>query len=153
VNRLSRDDFIRLVSDNLKLVRVEADYTQDRMAEILGISKKTLIQIEKGRTPAGWTVAVAFCALFRESEIIQSVLGGEPLEIVSMVAFDHYERPKEKTMGGKVWWQEIERAGDFRLQQNLVSQHYRILDKEDRRWCSSFDGDYIKKRLRELGDR
>ncbi len=147
---MNREEFIRIVSEKMRLVRVEVNFTQDRMAEILGISKKTLIQIEKGRVQAGWNTAVTFCALFRDSEILQSVFGNDPLEVISVLAFNHYERPKEKTMGGIIWWREIDQTGDFRLQQNMFSQHFRILDKQNRRWCSSFDEGYMKKRLQEL---
>ena len=149
---MNREEFIGIVSDKMKLVRVEANFTQDHMAEIIGLSKKTLIQIEKGRLQTGWTTAVAFCTLFRDSDILQSVFGNDPLEIISVIAFKHYERPKEKTMGGKVWWKEVDQAGNFRLQQNMFSQHFRILDQQDRRWCSSFDEEYMKKRLQELGN-
>lgn len=147
---MDRQEFIQIVSDTMKLVRTEAGCTQDHMAELLGISKKTLIQIEKGRLQAGWTLAVAFCALFRDSAVLHSVLSNEPLEILSLLSFDHFDLPREKTMGGKVWWREIDRRGDFRLQQNLISQHFRILDSKDQRWCSSFDRDYISKRMQEL---
>lgn len=53
-------------------------------------------------------------------------------------------------MGGKVWWREIEISGGFQLQQNLISKHFRILDNQDRRWCSSFNEEYMKKRLHKL---
>lgn len=148
---MNREQFIKIISDKMKLVRTEMNYTQDRMAEVLGISKKTLIQIEKGRIQAGWTPTVAFCALFRESGVLQSVLGNDPMEVLSVIAFDHYEGPKEKTMGGRLWWREVEQIGNFRLQQNLFSQHYRILDNNDRRWCSSFDEIYMREKLREFG--
>ncbi|RCK09687.1 hypothetical protein DT075_36260 [Bacillus licheniformis] len=52
------------------------------MANVLGMSKKTLVQIEKGRSAAGWAHVVAVCALFRNSEVLQAVLGDEPLEVV-----------------------------------------------------------------------
>ncbi|WP_406565370.1 helix-turn-helix domain-containing protein [Bacillus solitudinis] len=38
---------IELISDKLKLIRTEQGFTQDKMAEFLGISKKTLVQIER----------------------------------------------------------------------------------------------------------
>lgn len=117
----------------------------------MGISKKTLIQVEKGRSSLGWTGAVAFCTLFKDSEILAMVFGGHPLDIILALAFEGYEASRfEKTLGGKIWWQEVESKGEFKVQQNIISQHYRILDGEDRRVCSSFDYNYIKHRLGEL---
>jgi len=121
------------------------------MAEILGISKKTLIQIEKGRASLGWTGVVAFCTLFRDSEILEMTFGGHPLDIMLNIAFKSYEAARyEKTLGGKVWWRDIESKNGYKVQQNIISQHYRILDHEDRRICSSFDNEYIQLRLKEL---
>ena len=60
-------------------------------------------------------------------------------DFVQLIASKNGGTPKEKTMGGKIWWKEIEYRGDFRLQQNLISNHYRILDQYDYRWHSSFD--------------
>lgn len=55
-----------------------------------------------------------------------------------------------KTMGGRIWWKEIDKKGNFLLQQNLVSQHYRIIDDKHYRWFSSFDQQEAVMRLNEL---
>jgi len=136
---VNKELIIELISTKAKLIRTEKGYTQDKMAEALGISKKTLVQIEKGRTNAGWTNTVAICALFRDSEVLQSSLGDDPLVVIETMAHNSTSKFKEKTLGGKVWWKQIQEKGNFRLQQNLISQHYRILDKYDYRWFNSFD--------------
>ncbi|WP_075618244.1 helix-turn-helix transcriptional regulator [Paenisporosarcina indica] len=147
---MNREQLIQLISSKMRLIRLEKKYSQDKMADIMGISKKTLIQIEKGRTLSGWTNVIAVCALFRDSEILQSVLGDEPLEIIETIAHNGIERPKDKSMGGRVWWKEIETKGNYRLQQNLISQHYRILDGKNYRWYSSFEDEGAFIRLNEL---
>lgn len=146
-----RAEFINKASEKLKLIRIERDYTQDKMAEILGISKKTLVQIEKGRSTLGWTGSVTLCTIFRDSEVLAMTFGGDPQDIILSLAFTDYES-NEKTMGGKLWWINLESANQFRIQQNVISRHFRILDGQDRRICSSFDEDYIQKRLRELSE-
>jgi len=146
---MTRLDFIKIASEKLKLIRSERGYTQDKMAEILGISKKTLVQIEKGRSTLGWAGAVTLCTIFKNSEVLEMTFGGDPQDIILSLAFTDYES-NEKTMGGKVWWININLTDEFRIQQNIISEHYRILDNQDRRICSSFDYDYIKQRLQEL---
>lgn len=146
---MKRAEFIQKVNEKLKLIRIESNYTQDKMADILGISKKTLVQIEKGRGTLGWPGAVSVCTIFRNSEILDMTFGGEPQDIILSLAFTDYES-NEKTLGGKVWWSNISSTDKFRVQQNIISGHYRILDCEDRRLCSSFDREYIKERLKEL---
>lgn len=142
---------ITLISGKIKLVRTEQGYTQEKMAEILGISKKTLVQIEKGRNTASWTTIVATCALFNQSEILVATLGDDPVEFIKLVASENGNVPKEKTMGGKVWWKEVENSGKFRLQQNLISHHYRILDDDNYRWYSTFSHKEAEQRMKELG--
>jgi DNA-binding XRE family transcriptional regulator len=148
---LTRDEIIDIVSEKIRLVRQEAGYTQDKMAEIIGLSKKTLVQIEKGRVKAGWSTVVTVCALFRESETVLHIFGNEALEVLETVARDDIDNiRKERTLGGKVWWKELNRKNGFILQQNIISQHFRIIDREDYRVYSSFDGEAAILRFQEI---
>lgn len=141
---MNREQLITLVSEKLKLIRTEKAFTQDQMSDLLGLSKKTLVQIEKGRILAGWTTTVTVCTLCRDSTILQHELGGDPLEVVDLIANNGTLRPKEKTMGGYIWWKNIQEYGGFRLQQNVISQHYRILDSNNFRLISTFDEQIAK---------
>ncbi len=147
---MDKSQLDKIVSGKLKMIRIEHHYTQEKMAEVLGLSKKTLIQIEKERNPAGWTNVVAVCALFRDSEVLKTALGDDPLEIIKAVAYESVAHPKSRTLGGKVWWQDLSQQGQLRLQQNVISHHYRILDNDDYRWFSSFDEQQSRQRLEEL---
>ncbi|MEH7237250.1 helix-turn-helix domain-containing protein [Bacillus sp. JJ1562] len=147
---MDKEHLTEILSEKIKLIRTEKGYTQDKMAEILGISKKTLVQIEKGRIQAGWTCIVAVCALFRDSEIIQTTLGGDPIDVIEIIGRNGIDRAKERTMGGKVWWKDLKKEGKFRLQQNMISQHFRILDDANLRWYSSFDKEEAYNRLEEI---
>lgn len=137
---MNKDNIIEVVSSKIKLIRTERGYTQDKMAEVIGLSKKTLVQIEKGRITAGWTTTAAVCALFRDSDVLQSALGGDPVETAELIAHESIKRPSGgKTMGGRVWWRELDHQNGFRLQQNVISGHYRILDADDYRLFSTYD--------------
>lgn len=144
---MTREEFIAEVNSKLKLVRTEYGLTQDKMAVILGISKKTLVESEKGRRSIGWTEAVALITIFQSSTILQNSFGGDPVGVVSALAFEDIDVSYPSTMGGRVWWKEIANRNGYRVQQNLVSAHYRILDNEDRRLISSFDLDEINEYL------
>ncbi|WP_026570091.1 MULTISPECIES: helix-turn-helix transcriptional regulator [Sediminibacillus] len=127
------------ISSKIKLIRVERNYTQDKMAAILGISKKTLVQIEKGRTVANWTTTTAICALFRNSEVIRNMLGGDVLEVIETIAHTSIEEPHGILTEDKVWWNNLSERNGYVLQQNVISQHYRIVDPDKQRWYSSTD--------------
>ncbi|GIN62813.1 XRE family transcriptional regulator [Robertmurraya siralis] len=147
---MTREEIILKVSEKLRLIRTEAGYTQDKMAEIIGVSKKTLVQIEKGRVYANWPTVVTISALFRETETVQYLFGNEPLEVLETVARDGIDYRKEKTLGGKIWWREVATKNGFILQQNILSQHYRILDDEYFRIFSSMDEEASLERFNEL---
>lgn len=135
---MNRDEITALLSDQVKALRAEYNLSQETFSGILGLSKKTLIQVEKGRSQLNWSTVIALCALFNESEALRAALGDDPIHIVRAATYNSLALPK-KTMGGKIWWRELRQSSGFRLQQNLVSGHYRILDARDRRWFSSFD--------------
>lgn len=147
---MDRESITQITSENLKLIRTENDYTQDKMAEILGISKKTLVQIEKGRILANWTTTIAICALFHNSQTLQNQIGGDPMEVIELTVHDVIITPKEKTMGGYIWWKNIEEHKNFRLQQNLLSKHYRILDDENYRLFSMLDEKVALEKWQEI---
>ncbi len=149
---MNREQLITLISEKLKLIRTEKDLTQDQMSDLLGLSKKTLVQIEKGRIQTGWTTAVAVCALCRESSILQHELGGDPLELVDLIINNGTLMPKEKTMGGYIWWKSLHEHNGYRLQQNVISQHFRILDANNYRLLSTFDEQIAKEEWAKLND-
>ncbi|MCY6371604.1 helix-turn-helix transcriptional regulator [Clostridium ganghwense] len=149
---MDKEKIIEIISSKLKLIRTEYNFSQEKMAEVLGLSKKTLVQIEKDRTKLSWTAAVALCAIFRESEILQMALGDNPVEVVEIIALDNLYTPRNKTMGGYVWWDNVKSTENFRLQQNRISGHYRILDNENRRWYSSSNKEYIEEKFQLLNE-
>lgn len=147
---MTREEFVAELDRQVKLVRTEYGFNQEIMARVLGISKKTLVEIEKGRTSLNWTGAVALCTIFSGSQVLSGVLGGEAGELIRALAFQDLRPTYPRTLGGKVWWRFVETLGPYTIQQNLISQHYRALDREDGRVFSSFDLDEVRQRLREL---
>ena len=150
---MTREEFVAELDRQVKLVRTEYGFNQGVMARVLGLSKKTLVEIEKGRSSLGWTGAVALCAIFSGSQVLSGLLGGEAGDMVRALAFQDLRPTYPKTMGGRVWWRFVETVGPYTVQQNILSQHYRALDREDGRVCSSFDLEEVRQRLRELEGR
>ena len=135
---MNKQDFISVCDTKVKLVRTEYALSQDKMAFMLGISKKTLVEIEKGRSSLGWTGSVALCTIFEESDVIAGVFGGRPHDMILALAWNGSEPIYPHTMGGRIWWQTIMENKDYTIQQNILSQHYRLLTADGRRVASSF---------------
>ena len=147
---MNQNQFIHEMNQLVKLVRTEYGFTQDAMAKALGLSKKTLVEIEKGRSSLGWMGAVAFSTVFSGSQVLAGQLGGNAEDLILALAFEDLEPRYPKTMGGKVWWRTIEIYQGYLLQQNILSRHYRALNQKQERLCSSLDLTQIKRRLDEM---
>lgn len=148
---MERDEFIRNVSSRLKLIRTEYGITQEVMSGILGISKKTLVETEKGRRDLSWTEVIAVVSVFEKSEVLQGLTGGEAGDIIHALAFEDRHIQYPPTMGGKVWWRVIDEKDGIKLQQNYVTGHYRLLDSNDCRLISSFDRSEVEEYRDSLG--
>ena len=135
---MEKAEFTNIMDEKLKLIRTEYGLTQDKMAIALGISKKTLVEIEKNRKSLSWTGAVALASIFSDSTILRDAFGGDMSGIIISMAFKDLEVDYPKTWGGKVWWKTVDERKGYRIQQNLFSHHYRILDQENRRLFASF---------------
>lgn len=148
---MERAEFISIMNSKIKLIRTEFDLTQEKMAEAIGLSKKTLVEIEKGRNSLSWSAAVAAAVIFADSGILADAFGGETSDLVKVIALQGMDaKLPDKTMGGRIWWQDIKESRGYRIQQNIISRHFRILDAEDRRFFSTFDKKEAESKLKEL---
>jgi DNA-binding XRE family transcriptional regulator len=146
-SHFSKDTFDRMISEKLRLIRTEARLTQEQMAEIIGLSKKTLVQVEKERKTLGFTAAALVGILFRDSEIIQAMFGESVLDIVALTAFEGIQQENEdskldwigraktkaryKSMGKRVWWKDEKVGEAYVLQSHILTGHLRIIDRTD----------------------
>ena len=137
----TRDQFIATCDEVAKLVRVEYGLTQDAMAYAIGLSKKTLVDIEKGRRTLGWTGAVTLCSVFQDSDVISSTFGGTPTDMILALAFDSMVVRRRTVRGSRIWWTPIQQNDRFVIQQNIISQHYRLVGTDGARVASAFSLD------------
>ncbi|ARK23413.1 transcriptional regulator [Sporosarcina sp. P37] len=136
---MNKQTVIDLVSPRMKLIRTEMDYTQDEMADIIGISKKTLVQLEKGRQELGWAVAVVVCALFRESALLRSVMGDDPVELAEIAVHAEIHSRETAASASVNWWIEVGQWQQYKLQQHTAGGHYRIIGEGGKRLFSTGD--------------
>lgn len=125
---MDRNYITEIISRKFKLVRTEFEYTQEQMAEVIGVSKKTVVQIEKQRIDCGWTVAVAVCAIFSTSSILQNAMGGIPMDLIYLVSSDGIYYKKNEQVMDLMWWRTEETNKNWTLQQNLIHSHFRLID-------------------------
>lgn len=146
---MTKKEFIEKIQQLEPAVRAEFDLTQDKMASSIGVSKKTLVEMEKRRIAMGWSEAVALSCVFSSSQILQNAFGGNPTELIPDIALLGIEVRKPERSFLAFWWNEIERNEFFVVQQNIITSHYRLLYGNEK-ILSSFEYNVIKDQMVEL---
>ena len=144
---MKRDEFIKACDSNLKAVRTEFSFNQEKMAYVLGLSKKTLVEIEKGRSSLGWSGSVTLCSLFDKSSVLAEVFKGSAISLIHEIAFEDSEPDYRRANTTRVWWHTVTEKNGFIIEQNIFSQHYRLVAPDNSILASSFDLDDLTKLL------
>lgn len=85
---IKRGYLIEQVSKIIIEIRKESKLTQEDMASILGISKNTIVNVEKNKNKLSWSVVMSIVMLFNQTNSIKLIIGDEsPLEVISQCAF------------------------------------------------------------------
>lgn len=145
---LDREEFISVCNSKLKLVRTEFSFSQEKMALMIGVSKKTLVEIEKGRSSLGWSGSVVLCSVFSASRVLCDTFSASPLEIIHNIAFEDSEPNYKQANTFRIWWQTVLQNDKYLIEQNIVSQHYRLLTSNCKVVASSFDIEDLKKLMK-----
>ncbi|MGP4071969.1 helix-turn-helix transcriptional regulator [Piscibacillus sp. B03] len=148
---MNEQELVKILSSKIKLVRSEFNYNQDEMASILGVSKKTIVQIEKERQLASWSVVVTFASLFRDSTIIQQELGEEDVVyLLQTIARKNINLQNSQKWMNQSLWKVIDEKNGFILQRHVITKYYRIVDQLGYRVFSSFYKKSADKHFREF---
>ena len=94
------------------------------MSVLLGISKKTLVEIEKWRSSLGWQGAVTLCTLFQNTKGITLTFGSDiPALLRALTEDAAYLQPVDSPYSN---WVPILELGENVIEQNTASQLYRL---------------------------
>ena len=145
-----KKELTELISQNISSIRHEYHLSQDKMAQLLGLSKKTLVEIKKGRKQLTWTATVAVIGLCHGSVRIHELLGGDAMALTLSIAYRDLKTSYPKTLGGKVWWKTTHEQEGYVVQQHLITNHYRILDALNHRRFASFHLHQVLDVLKQL---
>lgn len=142
---MNKRDFSKTIGKNLKLVRSEFALSQEDIANILGISKKTVIELEKERIFPSWIICISVSAMFDESKVLKNEFGDAPLVIARLLAHSgvDVERDIKNTLFWNVYLQDV----DFTVYKNIISEHYKLVDSCGKRIYSSFSEEKIIDRM------
>ncbi len=140
---MTRESFIALCDRKEKLVRNELKLSQEKMSALLGVSKKTLVEIEKWRSSLGWQGAVTLCTLFQNTHEITITFGSDIPSLLRALSEDAAFLPPVETPHAR--WVEILKLSEHTIEQNSASQLYR-LRKGEAILASAFELSELRKR-------
>jgi hypothetical protein len=66
-------------------------------------------------------------------------LGELPVNIVETLAHDNLSTSNNPSNRNYIFWDILEEDGNYLLSKNIVSEHYKVTDKEGKKYYSSFD--------------
>ena len=121
---MTREKFIETCDRKEKLVRNELGLSQEKMSILLGVSKKTLVEIEKWRSSLGWQGAVTLCTLFQNTREITLTFGPDIPTLLRALSQEAAYLPPVESPHAQ--WVTILDLGGKLIQQNTASQLYRL---------------------------
>lgn len=124
---LEKEQFITKATSIVKDVRLALSLSQEVMAELIGMSKKTYVQVEMGRRRLSWAESVSFCCCFKSQKIIKDTFVDDPCTLAENITSDE-AKPSTGSGARSYWWVEITRGHNFFVQQNIMTGQYKILD-------------------------
>lgn len=71
---INKNELTAKMSENLLVLRNKLRLKQSELAEKVGISRQTLLEIEKGRRVMQWNVFLTLLAVFREDDSTSDLL-------------------------------------------------------------------------------
>ena len=74
VDGSNRDKFVSKMTDNLRVLRNKLGFTQDVLAEKIGISRQTLVNIENKKREMTWNNFIALLTVFRADKNTSDLL-------------------------------------------------------------------------------
>ena len=70
----NKDEIMSKMAENLMLLRNKLGLKQSELASKVGVSRQTLLEVEKKRRPMSWNTFVALIAVFRENSDTSDLL-------------------------------------------------------------------------------
>ncbi len=147
---ITKQDLVSKISASLKLLRAEYGYSQLEMAASIGLSKKTLIQIEKDRMVLGWSATCAVCAVYRGSKLLQMELGEDPVNLIETLAHENLQMYADTASRNYVFWDVIQDNGEYILAKNILTDHFKITSLAGKKLRASFDETKIKSEYEKI---
>lgn len=89
-SNVNRDELVKMMAQNLSVLRAKLNLSQEDLADVLGITRQTISAIENGQRNMSWAVFLSLVLIFlknRETKRLMVLLGIYTKELNSLITF------------------------------------------------------------------
>lgn len=89
-SNVNKDELVKMMAQNLSVLRVKLNLSQEDLADVLGVTRQTISAIENGQRNMSWTVFLSLVLIFlknRETKRLMVLLGIYTKELNSLITF------------------------------------------------------------------
>lgn len=97
MNEIQKEKLIVNLTANLPILRAKANFTQAKLAEIIGISRQTLVAIENNKRQMSWSTFLSCLLVFQNNPETKQLLNFYDISSDELKAC--FETPKEDNGG------------------------------------------------------
>lgn len=74
MNQIEKEKLIDNMTDNLPMLRTRLGMTQEELAEIIGVSRSTVLSIENKKRDMTWNTFLSLMYLFTNNQVTDKLL-------------------------------------------------------------------------------
>ena len=68
LEKVEKQQLVRCLAKNLRSLRTSLGWSQEKLAELIGVTRQTVLAVENGKRDMTWTMFLAFSFLFLGNE-------------------------------------------------------------------------------------
>lgn len=90
ISNINRDELIKLMSENLSVLRAKLSLSQEDLADVLGVTRQTISAIENEQRNMSWSIFLSLILIFlknKETKRLMILLGIYTKELSDFITF------------------------------------------------------------------
>lgn len=90
ISNINRDELIKLMSENLSVLRAKLNLSQEDLADVLGVTRQTISAIENEQRNMSWSIFLSLILIFlknKETKRLMILLGIYTKELSDFITF------------------------------------------------------------------
>lgn len=90
ISNINRDELLKLMSENLSVLRAKVNLSQEDLADVLGVTRQTISAIENEQRNMSWSIFLSLILIFlknKETKRLMILLGIYTKELSDFITF------------------------------------------------------------------